>query len=126
MAHIDEFRAHVGLDDPMPGALSIGGTAVKADDLPLIEINMSNHPFFDDVPVKLTIPLPPKGRSLGIEVMECDYYLLPYISKSKADVSFYQKLPGDTCSNSWILSINDVKPHTAENAIYLLWGKQQC
>eukprot|EP00957_Ditylum_brightwellii_P082594 6279941-Ditylum_brightwellii.AAC.1 len=57
-------------DKPMPGALSIGGTAIKVDDLPLIEINMSDHLFFDNVPVKFTIPLPPKGRALGIEAME--------------------------------------------------------
>eukprot|EP00957_Ditylum_brightwellii_P206180 15347189-Ditylum_brightwellii.AAC.1 len=97
----------------MPGALSIGGTTIKADDLPLIEINMFNHPFFDGVSVKFTISLPPKGRALGIKVMECDYYLLPYISKSKAGCSFYQKLPGDIHNNAWILSINDVEPHSA-------------
>eukprot|EP00957_Ditylum_brightwellii_P085637 6514664-Ditylum_brightwellii.AAC.1 len=30
MACIDEFPTHVGSDDPMPGVLSIGGTAIKA------------------------------------------------------------------------------------------------
>eukprot|EP00957_Ditylum_brightwellii_P176912 13475773-Ditylum_brightwellii.AAC.1 len=65
MAHIDEFCTHVGTDEPMSGALSIRGTAIKADDLSLIEINTSDHPFFDNIPVKFTIPLPPKGRVLG-------------------------------------------------------------
>eukprot|EP00957_Ditylum_brightwellii_P110968 8462901-Ditylum_brightwellii.AAC.1 len=86
----------------MAGALSIGGTAVKADDLPLGEINTSDHPFSDDVPVKFTIPLPPKGRALGIE------------------------LPGDIRNNAWILSIDNVEPHSAKNVISLLQGKQQC
>eukprot|EP00957_Ditylum_brightwellii_P068798 5222828-Ditylum_brightwellii.AAC.1 len=113
------------MDEPMPGVLSIRGTTNKADDLPLININLFNHPFFDNVPVKFTISLPPKGRALGIKVMKCDYCLLPYISKSKAGFSFYQKIPGDIHNNVWILSIKDVKPHSAENAISLLQGKQQ-
>eukprot|EP00957_Ditylum_brightwellii_P003148 239273-Ditylum_brightwellii.AAC.1 len=87
---------------------------------------MSDHPFFDKIPVKFTIPLPPKGRALGIKVMECDYYLLPYISKSKAGFSFYQKLPGDNRNSVLILSIDDVEPHSTENVISLLQGKQQC
>eukprot|EP00957_Ditylum_brightwellii_P113855 8680228-Ditylum_brightwellii.AAC.1 len=70
MAHIDKFHTHVGSDDLMTCALSIGGTTVKADELPLTEINMSAHPFFDGIPVKITIPLTPKSRSLGIEMME--------------------------------------------------------
>eukprot|EP00957_Ditylum_brightwellii_P041761 3162520-Ditylum_brightwellii.AAC.1 len=73
-ACIDEFCTHVGADKSMPGALSIG--------------------------VKFTFPLPAKGRELGIGVMECDYYLLPYISKGKAGFSFYQKLPGDIYNNA--------------------------
>eukprot|EP00957_Ditylum_brightwellii_P098512 7504608-Ditylum_brightwellii.AAC.1 len=56
--------------------------------------------------------------------MECDYYLLPYISKCNAGFSFYQKLPGGICNNAWILSIDDVEPHSVENAISLLQGKQ--
>eukprot|EP00957_Ditylum_brightwellii_P025841 1954806-Ditylum_brightwellii.AAC.1 len=81
----------------MPDALSIGSTTVKADDFPWIEINTSDHPFLDNISVEFTSP-----------------FLL------------HQKLPGDIRNNACILNIDDIEPHSAENTIFLLQGKQQC
>eukprot|EP00957_Ditylum_brightwellii_P009068 685358-Ditylum_brightwellii.AAC.1 len=68
----------------MPGALAIGGTPLKATDLPTVFINTADHPFFTETPQHFQIPIPPKGRALDIEIGDCDYYILPFISKSKA------------------------------------------
>eukprot|EP00957_Ditylum_brightwellii_P159676 12153819-Ditylum_brightwellii.AAC.1 len=68
----------------MPGTLAIGGKPLKANDMPSVSINTTNHPFLDEPPKHFHIPISPKDRALGIEVGNCDYYLLPYIIKSKA------------------------------------------
>ena len=83
-AQFDEYRTHVGEDKPMPGALAIGGNPVTTSHLPLLTINTSDHPYFNEPPKLFQVPLPQKGRALGLEISECDYYLLPFINKSKA------------------------------------------
>jgi hypothetical protein len=119
-AKFDEFRTHIGNDKPMPGALSIGGTPLKATNLPTVSINTADHPFFTEPPRHFLIPIPPKGRALGIEIGDCDYYILPFISKSKAGFPFHKHLPVTHRHNVWILSINNSEPSDAANAIHIL------
>eukprot|EP00957_Ditylum_brightwellii_P016871 1272487-Ditylum_brightwellii.AAC.1 len=40
----DEYRKHVGNDNPMSGALAIGGKPVATSNLPSLIINTSDHP----------------------------------------------------------------------------------
>eukprot|EP00957_Ditylum_brightwellii_P059026 4476802-Ditylum_brightwellii.AAC.1 len=65
-AKFDEFCTHIGDDKLMPVALTIGGTPLKANDLPSVSINTANHPFFDEPPKHFHISIPPKGRALGV------------------------------------------------------------
>eukprot|EP00957_Ditylum_brightwellii_P065986 5004169-Ditylum_brightwellii.AAC.1 len=89
----------------MPGALAIGGTPLKANDLPSVSINTADHP--------LHIPIPAKGRALGIEVGNCEYYLLSYIIKSKAEFPSHKHLLVSHRHNIWILNINNKEPADA-------------
>eukprot|EP00957_Ditylum_brightwellii_P142646 10868464-Ditylum_brightwellii.AAC.2 len=123
-AKFDKFRTHIGNDKPMPGALAIGGTLLKANDLPTVSINTADHPFFDEPPKHFNIPLPPKGRALSIEVCECDYYLLPYINKSKATFPFHKHLPVSHRHNVWILSINNREPTYAAEVVNIFKSLQ--
>eukprot|EP00957_Ditylum_brightwellii_P003933 299493-Ditylum_brightwellii.AAC.1 len=70
------------------------------------------------------VPLPQKGCTLGSEISECDYYLLQFINKSEAGFPFYKHSPSDYRNNSWILSINNIEPTSAENTIHILRSSQ--
>eukprot|EP00957_Ditylum_brightwellii_P014758 1113059-Ditylum_brightwellii.AAC.1 len=67
----------------------------------------------------MAVSLPQNGRALGLEIRKCDYYLLPSITKSKAGFPFHKHLPSDYGNNTWILSINNIEPHSAESAVHL-------
>eukprot|EP00957_Ditylum_brightwellii_P061844 4693507-Ditylum_brightwellii.AAC.2 len=58
----------------MPGTLATGGTPLKANDLPSVSINTADQLFFVDPTKHFHIPIPSKGRALGIEVGNCDYF----------------------------------------------------
>eukprot|EP00957_Ditylum_brightwellii_P004971 378559-Ditylum_brightwellii.AAC.1 len=68
----------------MPGSLAMVGTSARTKELPMVSIDTADYPFFDKQSKHFNIPLSPKGRALGIELSECDYYLPPYISRVKA------------------------------------------
>ena len=122
-ASFDEFRTHIGTDPPMPGALAIGGQPLAETDLPALTLNTSDHPFFDEPPQLFQVPLPFKGRALGLEIGDCDYYLLPFITKSKQGFPFHKHLPASFRNNSWIVSIDNKEPYSKENAVDIL---KQC
>jgi hypothetical protein len=84
----------------MPGALAIGGKPVATSNLPSLTINTSDHPYFNEPPKLCQVPLPQKGRAFGLEISECDYYLLPFINKSKAGFPFHKHIPSDYRNNS--------------------------
>eukprot|EP00957_Ditylum_brightwellii_P123897 9444364-Ditylum_brightwellii.AAC.1 len=65
----------------MPGALAIGGKPSATSNLPSLTINTSEHLYFNEPPKLFQVPLPQKGRAIGLEISECDYYLLPFINK---------------------------------------------
>eukprot|EP00957_Ditylum_brightwellii_P200839 15309227-Ditylum_brightwellii.AAC.2 len=69
----------------MPGALAIGGKLVATSNLSSLAINTSGHPYFNEPPKPFQVPLPQRGQALGLEISECDYYLLPFIKKAKLD-----------------------------------------
>eukprot|EP00957_Ditylum_brightwellii_P059168 4490258-Ditylum_brightwellii.AAC.1 len=71
----------MGDDNPMPGVLAIGGKPVTTSNLPSLTINTSDQPYFNEPPKLFQVPLPWKGCALGLEISECDYYLLPFINK---------------------------------------------
>eukprot|EP00957_Ditylum_brightwellii_P156437 11906237-Ditylum_brightwellii.AAC.1 len=124
-AQFDEYYTHVGTDKPMPGALFIGGKLIAEKNLPILTINTSDHPYFVKPPKLFQVPLPLKGRPLGLEISECDYYLLTFIIKSKAGFPFHKHISSDYRNNSWILSINNIKPNSAENTISIFRPLQQ-
>eukprot|EP00957_Ditylum_brightwellii_P025072 1897062-Ditylum_brightwellii.AAC.1 len=76
----------------MPCVLAIGGTPLKAKHLPSVSIDTADHLFLYEQPKHFHIPIPPKGRALVIGDGNCDYYLLPYIIKSKAGFPFQKHL----------------------------------
>eukprot|EP00957_Ditylum_brightwellii_P006723 510727-Ditylum_brightwellii.AAC.1 len=108
----------------MPGALAIGGTPLKANDLSSVSINTADCPFFVEPSKHFHIPIPPKGRALGIEVGNCDYYLLPYIIKSKSCFPFHKHLPVSHRHNVWILSINNRVPADAADTVNIFKSLQ--
>eukprot|EP00957_Ditylum_brightwellii_P176313 13425629-Ditylum_brightwellii.AAC.1 len=69
-AKYDELRTYIGNHLPMPVTLAIGGTSLKENDLPLVELDTADHPFFEKQPKLFTVPIPPKGRALGVEIAE--------------------------------------------------------
>eukprot|EP00957_Ditylum_brightwellii_P112378 8567853-Ditylum_brightwellii.AAC.2 len=95
----DEYRTHVGDDNPMPGALAIGVKLVVTSNLPSITTNTSYHPYFSEPPKLFQVPLPQKGQDLGLEIIECDNYLLPFINNSKAGFPFHKHIPSDYRNN---------------------------
>eukprot|EP00957_Ditylum_brightwellii_P026050 1969348-Ditylum_brightwellii.AAC.1 len=65
----------------MPGALATGVTSLKEKGLTLVELDIAYHPFFKEQPKLVTVPIPPEGRSLVVEIAEHNYYLLPFICR---------------------------------------------
>eukprot|EP00957_Ditylum_brightwellii_P078776 5990065-Ditylum_brightwellii.AAC.1 len=108
----------------MPGALAIGGTPLKSTNLPSVSINKAYHPFFVKPPKHFHIPIPPKGTAVGIEVGNCDYYLLPYIIKSKTGFPYHKHLPVLHRHNAWILSINNREPADAADTVNIFKSLQ--
>eukprot|EP00957_Ditylum_brightwellii_P019161 1444306-Ditylum_brightwellii.AAC.1 len=108
----------------MPGALAIGGKSVATSNLPSLTINTSDHPYFNEPPNLFQVPLPQKGCALGLEISECDYCLLSFINKSKARFPFHKHIPSNYRNNLWILSINNIEPTSAENAIHIIGSCQ--
>eukprot|EP00957_Ditylum_brightwellii_P195324 14881170-Ditylum_brightwellii.AAC.1 len=83
----------------MPGVLAFGGNSVAISNFPSLTINTSDHPYFREPPTLFQVPLPQKGCALGLESSECDYYLLPFIKKSKAGFPFHKHIPSDYRKN---------------------------
>eukprot|EP00957_Ditylum_brightwellii_P185156 14099840-Ditylum_brightwellii.AAC.1 len=65
----------------MSSALSFGGKPVATSNLQSLTINTSEHFYFNEPPELFQVPLSRKGHALGLEISECDYYLLPFIKK---------------------------------------------
>eukprot|EP00957_Ditylum_brightwellii_P046075 3495892-Ditylum_brightwellii.AAC.1 len=57
-----------GDDNPIPGALAIGGKPVATSDLPSLTINTSDHPYFNELPKLFQVLLSQKGHALGLEI----------------------------------------------------------
>ena len=124
-AQCDEYFTHVGTDKPMPGALAIGGKPIADKHLPMLTINTSEHSYFTEPPKLVQVPLILKDRSLGLEISECNYYLLPFIIKSKAGFPFHKHISSNYRNISWFLSINSIESKSAENAIFIFRSLQQ-
>ena len=91
-------------------ALAIGGKLIATSNLLSLTINTSDHLYFNEPPKHFQVPLPQKGHALGLEISECDYYLLPFINKSKVGFPFHKHIPSDYRNKSWILGINIIEP----------------
>eukprot|EP00957_Ditylum_brightwellii_P012476 943245-Ditylum_brightwellii.AAC.1 len=94
-AQFDEDCTHVGTDKPMSDALAIGDKPIAEKDLPILTINTSDHPYFAEPPKHFQVPLPLKGRALGLDISECNCYLLPFITKSKVRFPFHKHISSD-------------------------------
>ena len=100
-----------------PGCLLQQNKRLLRNTIPTISIDISNHPLFDSTPIELSINLPPKGHSLGIELLYCDYNNMSYIYKSLPNQPFWTQLPSTLRHNVWILSIDTKQPITKEQVI---------
>eukprot|EP00957_Ditylum_brightwellii_P113937 8685567-Ditylum_brightwellii.AAC.1 len=104
----------------MPGVLAIGGKTIVEKDLCILTINISDHPYFTEPPKLFQAPLLLKGRALVLEISECEYYLLPFVIKSKAGFPFHKYTSSDYRINSWVLIIDNIEPDSAEKSSPLL------
>ena len=77
---------------------------------PFTTINSTNHPFHDSPPQVIHMPLPPKGKVIGIAIEECTYHNMPYI-KSSAHKSDNMR------HNIWMLVIGNSSSITSAQAI---------
>eukprot|EP00957_Ditylum_brightwellii_P182181 13880098-Ditylum_brightwellii.AAC.2 len=82
-AKFDEFRTHIGNDKLMPGALAIGGTLLKAKDLPTVSINEADHPFFDELPKHLIFHSHPKAEHMVLKSVNGIITFFPSSTKAK-------------------------------------------
>eukprot|EP00957_Ditylum_brightwellii_P136460 10407024-Ditylum_brightwellii.AAC.1 len=116
-AKYDELRTHVGNDTPIPDILAIGGASLKEKDPPLVKLDAADHPFFEEQHMLFTVPVPPKGRTLCVEIAECDYYLLLFSCRSKQGFPFHKHLPKPHRNNACILSINNCEPTDSADVV---------
>ena len=76
------------------GTLSPGSTmsmgASKPDNLKAISLNLSEYPVLKHpIEIKM-VEMPKKGQKLMIEVKQCQYHNIPYISLSDQRSFWYQ------------------------------------
>eukprot|EP00957_Ditylum_brightwellii_P193533 14737728-Ditylum_brightwellii.AAC.1 len=109
----------------MSGTLVIGGTSLKEKDLPsLVELDTADHSFFEEQHKLFTVLIPPKGRALGVQIAECDYYLLPFICRSKQGFPVHKHWPTSHSHNALIVSINNHEPTDSVDVVQILQSLQ--
>ena len=109
----DEYNSRLSIEDKhTPGYLLLRkypeGHIHDSDLLNMIpcEIDLTYNTFSDDTIIKYDIELPPSGKKIGFNLLDDEYFTIPYITDTIPNSPASHQLSSQVKINVWILSIN--------------------
>ena len=70
------------------------------------ELDLTYTPFSDTIIITYEIDLPPSGKKFGFNLLDDEYFTIPYITDIIPNSPAGHQLPPQAKQNLWIISIN--------------------
>ena len=70
------------------------------------ELDLTSNPFSDATIITYKIDLPPSGKKVGFNLLDYDYFTIPYITDTIPNSPADYQLPSQAKINVWIIAIN--------------------
>ena len=70
------------------------------------ELDLTSTPFKDETIVTYEIELPPSGKRIGFNLLDDEYFTIPYITDTIPNSPAVNQLPSQAKQNVWIVAIN--------------------
>ena len=109
----DEYIYRLSIEDKhTPGSLILWqdpeGHIHNSDLLNLIpcKLDITSTWFSDDTIITYDIELPPSGKKIGFNLLDDEYFTIPYITDNIPNSPAGRQLPSQAKRNVWIIDIN--------------------
>ena len=119
-----EYNSRLSIEDKhTPGSLLLrqdhDGHIHNSDLLNLIpcELDLTSTPFSDETIITYDIELPPSGKKICFNVLDDEYFTIPYITDTIPNSPAGCQLPSQAKRNVWIVSINGEEPITDQSVL---------
>ena len=81
------------------------------------ELDITSTPFSDTKTITYDIELPPFGKKVGFNLLDDEYFTIPYITDTTPNSPAGHKFLQQSKQNVWIIDINGEEPITAQGAL---------
>ena len=120
----DEYNSRLSIEyNNTPGSSLLWqypeGHIHDSDLLNLIpcELDLTSTPFSDTTIVTYEIELPPSIKKVGFNLLDYEYFKIPYITDKIPNSRAGRQFPSQAKRNMWIISINGGEPITAQGIL---------
>ena len=70
------------------------------------ELDLTSTPFRDETIITYDIELPPSGKKIGFNLLDDEYFTIPYITDTIPNSPAGHQLPSQAKRNVWIVATN--------------------
>ena len=88
--------------------------------LPILKIDLSDHPFFKDDIFLGNVNFPPRGTTIGITTQYSEHHNMSYISQSENKIPWNHAFSARNRTNVWILRIFRKQPTSAQQVLEVI------
>ena len=81
------------------------------------DLDITSTPFCDTKNFTYESELPPSGKKIGLNLLDDEYFTIPYITDTIPNPSASHQLPTQAERNLWIIDINGEDPITAQGVL---------
>ena len=78
------------------------------------ELDITSTPFCDTTSLACEIELPPSGNKIGLNLLDDEYFTIPYVLATTQNSPAGDKIPTQANKNVWIIFINGEEHITSQ------------
>ena len=83
----------------------------------LCELDLTSTPFCDTKIITYEIELPPSGNKIGFNLLDDEYFTIPFVTKTIPNSPSGHQLPTQDKKNVWIVDTNGEEPITDQGVL---------